>query len=116
VEITQITIDAEGHYVVEYVTHGFTEELPGTHLHFFFNNVTQAEVGALGANRRMSGGPTPFRGYLTADRPAEATQMCVVVANPDHSVILDSGNCLQLPDVTTPGKSCSHGSWVPPQR
>ena len=103
VEITRITIDAENHYVVEYVTHGFTEKLPGTHLHFFFNTVTQGEVGISGTgNRLMSGGPSPFRGYLTSDRPQAATQMCALVANPDHSIIPDSGNCVQLPDAPTP--------------
>jgi len=102
-EITQITIDAEGRYVVEYVTHGFTEKLPGTHLHFFFNTVTQEQVGISGSgNRLMSGGPSPFSGFRATDRPQAATQMCVRVANPDHSIIPDSGNCMQLPDVTTP--------------
>jgi hypothetical protein len=32
-----------------------------------------------------------------ADRPSAATQMCILVANPDHSVIANSGNCWALP-------------------
>jgi hypothetical protein len=99
VEITGITIDSQNRYVVKYVTRGFTEKLPGTHIHFFFNNISPDQVGITGGgNRRMYGGPSPFSGYLTSERPAEATQMCAVVANPDHSVILDSGNCFNLPD------------------
>jgi hypothetical protein len=46
----------------------------------------------------MFGGPTPFTGYATSDRPDGATQMCVLVANPDHSIIPDSGSCIDLPD------------------
>ena len=103
VEITQITIDAQNRYVVVFTTQGFTEKLPGMHLHFFFNNVTQDQVGITGAgNRLMYGGPSPFTGYSTSNRPQAATQLCVTVVNPDHSVILDSGNCMQLPDVPTP--------------
>ena len=29
--------------------------------------------------------------------PAKATQMCILVANPDHSVIQKTGNCVDLP-------------------
>jgi serine/threonine protein kinase len=98
VEITGITIDGEGRYVVEYVTRGFAPQLPGTHIHFFFNNVSPDQVGMDGGgNRRMHGGSSPFTGYLTTDRPAEASEMCALVANPNHSVIPESGNCVPLP-------------------
>ena len=98
VQITGIQVDAQGRYVVDYATRGFTEQLPGTHLHFFFNTELPENVGLSGAgNRLMYGGPSPFTGYRTADRPPEATELCVLVTNPDHSVILESGNCFQLP-------------------
>jgi hypothetical protein len=98
-QITQVTFDEQGNYVTDYVTQGFTEQLPGMHLHFFFNTVPPEEVGMNGGgNRLMYGGPSPFRGYKSTDRPAEATQLCVLVTNPDHSVILESGNCFPLPD------------------
>jgi hypothetical protein len=45
----------------------------------------------------MYGGPSPFTGYTVSDRPAQATQMCATVVNPDHSVIPESGNCFDLP-------------------
>jgi hypothetical protein len=90
--IMGISIDAQNRYVVDYTTQGFTEQLPGTHLHFFFNTASPEEV------RLMHGGPTPFTRYTTGDRPSEATQMCVLVANPDHTINLDSGNCFDLPD------------------
>ena len=102
-QIIQITLDAQGRYVVEFVASGFTPALPGTHMHFYFNIFTADQVGgATGGNRLMYGGTSPFTGYAAEDRPAEATQMCVLVANPGHSVILESGNCFQLPDVPLP--------------
>jgi hypothetical protein len=96
--ITGISVDSQGRYVVTYQTSGFTEQLPGTHLHFFFNTVSPDQVGVTGAgNRLMYGGPSPFTGYAVADRPAGATQMCVLVANPNHTIIPGSGNCFDLP-------------------
>jgi hypothetical protein len=100
IEITGITIDEQNRYVVEYRTQGFTESLPGTHMHFFFNTVPEDQIGIEGTGQRlMHGGPTPFTGYRTSDRPVDATELCVLVANPDHSVITGSGNCQRLPDV-----------------
>lgn len=98
VQINGITIDGQGAYAVEYVTQGFTEQLPGTHLHFFFNTELPENVGMNGGgNRLMYGGPSPFTGYKVIDKPEAATELCVLVTNPDHSVILESGNCYRLP-------------------
>jgi hypothetical protein len=41
--------------------------------------------------------PNPFTGYGPGDRPSGATQMCILVANPNHSIVLSSGNCVPLP-------------------
>jgi hypothetical protein len=46
----------------------------------------------------MYGGESPFTGYGLDDRPAEATQLCAVVANPDHSVEAEGGACFELPN------------------
>ena len=100
IEITQIDLNAEGRYVVEYKITGFTEQLPGTHIHFFFNTTSPEQVGISGTGSRlMYGGPSPFTGYRSIDRPAQAAEICALVANPDHSIIFDSGNCMKLPDV-----------------
>jgi hypothetical protein len=100
VVIQQITVDHENRYVVDYLTAGFTEKIPGTHLHFFFNTFSPEQVGMSGTGDRLIyGGPSPFTGYATTDRPVEATGMCVLVANPDHSVVLESGNCFPFPVV-----------------
>ena len=96
-QITGITVQ-DGRYVVGYQTAGFTESLPGTHVHFFFDTVTQANAGVPGSGPWiLYGGPRPFTQYTTADRPSGATQMCILVANPDHSIQHGSGNCFALP-------------------
>lgn len=98
VAITGITLNGST-YVVSYETFGYTEQLPGMHIHFFFNTVPPEQAGVPGNGPWfLYGGPRPFTGYTTADRPAQATQMCVLVARADHSVFADSGNCWNLPD------------------
>ena len=95
--ITGIAI-TDGRYVVDYQTFGYTPALPGTHMHFFFNTVSVADAGVPGAGPWfLYAGPAPFTGYKVSDKPADASQMCILVANPDHSIIPDTGNCMVLP-------------------
>jgi serine/threonine protein kinase len=104
VEITGITVDSQNRYVVDFVTQNFTPQIPGVHIHFFFNTVSPDQVGLGGSgDRLMFGGPSPFTGYTVSDRPAGATQMCATVVNPDHSVIPNSGNCFDLPSTPLAG-------------
>jgi serine/threonine protein kinase len=98
VEITNITLDDQGRYVVEFLTNGYTPALPGTHIHFFFDVFLDDQLGsASSGNRLMYGGTSPFTGYTVTDRPAQALQLCALVANPNHTVIAESGNCFNLP-------------------
>lgn len=100
--ITDITINDQNRYEIAYETFEFTEEISSTtlHVHFFFNTVPPENAGVPGSGPWiLYGGPRPFTGYAPADRPAEATQMCILVANPDHSIQMNSGNCFDLPDV-----------------
>jgi hypothetical protein len=98
VAITGITLDASNRYEVMFSTQNFTPALPGTHMHFYFNTFSPEEVGITGEGKRlMYGGEPPFVGYTLADRPAGATELCVLVANPNHTVVDDSGNCFPLP-------------------
>lgn len=85
-------------YAVYFETAGFEPQMPGQHVHFFFNTVPPEEAGVPGDGPWYAyGGSSPFTEYRVADRPAGATQMCVLVANPDHSVQLGTGNCYNLP-------------------
>jgi serine/threonine-protein kinase len=98
VRINRITINSQRQYVVEYETFGYTEKLPGMHVHFFFNTVPPQQAGVPGSGPWiLYGGPRPFTGYKVTDRPSGATQMCSLVANPDHSIQLNTGNCVALP-------------------
>lgn len=100
--IDNITIDAQNQYVVAYETFEYTEALPGAHVHFFFNTVPFAQAGSPGKGPwKVYGGPRPFTGYRASDRPKNASQLCVLAANPNHSVIPSSGHCFPLPDVPT---------------
>lgn len=99
VRINEITIDDQQRYVVAYETFEYTEQLPGVHVHFFFDTVTPENAGVPGSGPWfLYGGPRPFTQYTLHDRPAGATQMCALVANSDHSVQPNSGNCVYLPD------------------
>ena len=98
VRINGITIEGD-HYVVAYETFEYTEQLPGTHVHFFYDTVSEENAGNPGKGPWiLYGGPRPFEGYKLNSRPAAATQMCALVANPDHSIIPGTGNCVNLPE------------------
>ena len=78
---------------------------PGTqHIHFFWNIYAPETAGVKGIGDSVGGGywnlydkPSPFSQFATSNRPANATQICALVANHDHSVNLDSGNCFDIP-------------------
>jgi len=97
VQIGGITLQ-NGAYVVSYETAGYTEQLPGMHVHFYFDTVSEANAGSPGSGPWiLYGGPRPFTGYSESDRPGGASSMCARVANADHSIIYGSGNCYPLP-------------------
>jgi hypothetical protein len=96
VTITNITL-VNDVYVVQYNTIGFEESLPGMHVHFFFDTTPPQEAGRPFSNFFMHGGPSPYTELRLSDRPQEAVQLCALVANPDHTVQGESGNCFDLP-------------------
>ena len=101
VRINDITIDDASQYVVEYETFEFIEQISSTtlHVHFFFDTVPPEQAGVPGSGPWiLYGGPRPFTGYTTFAKPAEATEMCALVANPDHSIHMGSGMCFLLPE------------------
>lgn len=97
VTISNISLDGES-YSAAFTTAGYTPQLPGRHIHFFFDTVPPAQAGMPGAGPwKIYGGGSPFTGYGIVDRPAGATRLCALVANADHSVIPGTGNCVALP-------------------
>lgn len=98
--INAINLDEQNRYVVDYETFGYTEVLPGEHVHFFFNTVAPEQAGHPGSGPWfLYGGPRPFMEYNLNSRPTNAAAMCSLVANPDHSVQAESGNCWPLPNM-----------------
>ena len=99
VEITNIAL--EGNYVVDYQVHQFPEDQPGMHVHVFFDTVPPEQAGVPGGGpwKLTYGqyGDPPFTGYGPANR-GNANQLCVLVANANHTVIPESGNCVDLPE------------------
>ena len=95
--ILGITVSG-GRYVVDYQVYGYTQKLPGEHVHFFFDTVKPTQAGMPGKGPwYVYAGPIPFKGYKLTDRPTGATQMCILYAHPDHSVVQNTGNCVDLP-------------------
>lgn len=104
-QITGISVENR-RYVVEFITSGFEPRLSGSnrHVHFFFDNVAPKDAGMPGKGpwqiyptQRGVVGTSPFDLYRVADRPANARQLCILVANSDHSVRQGTGNCVDLP-------------------
>lgn len=97
--IQNITLNENYDYVVEFEAYNFTPSLPNAmHVHFFFNTVAPEEAGMPGSGPwEVYGSTEPFTGYNDTDKPPFATHMCVLVANSDHSVQQNTGNCYRLP-------------------
>ena len=101
--INQIWV-ADGRYFVDFETFGFTAQMPGQHVHFFWNTVPVEQAGVPGSGPWQlypatagAEASNPFTMYTVNDRPAGATQICILVANPDHSVNQGTGNCVDVP-------------------
>ncbi|MCO5206362.1 MAG: hypothetical protein M9928_15105 [Anaerolineae bacterium] len=101
--ITGITLDST-YYVVAFETVGFTPTWGAQHVHFFFDTVSAENAGQPGSGPWQlypasadGSNSSPFTLYSTADRPAGAEKMCILVANADHSVNQGTGNCVWLP-------------------
>lgn len=97
VVITDIRLE-NNLYVVDFEMHNSTDAL---HVHMFFDTVPPEQAGSPGSGpwKLIGGayGSSPFTEYGPANRPANASQMCALIANPNHSVQLNSGNCVDLP-------------------
>jgi hypothetical protein len=85
-------------YLVDFQTFNYQSVLPGQHIHLFFDTLPQHLAGAPAPGGWfVHGTGSPVSPFSVSQRPAAATKMCILVANPDHSIILNSGNCVELP-------------------
>ncbi len=68
------------------------------HVHFFVDTVAPDQAGSPGSGPwHLYAGESPYDGFTANDIPDGASQICVLIANPDHSVKPDTGNCYALP-------------------
>lgn len=104
-EITGITQNVTA-YQVTFRTGGFTYSGRGSqgdeHVHFYWNTTPREQAGVPGAGPwHVYYGPSPVllpAPFTVADRPAGATQLCILVATADHGVKANTGgNCYPLP-------------------
>ncbi|HUF36970.1 MAG TPA: protein kinase [Anaerolineales bacterium] len=106
--ITEIVLE-NGVYFVTYEVFNFTPLIStnteSMHIHFFWNTYDPITVGVNGIGDSTGGGswslydvPSPFNRLSVSNRPTGATQICALVANYDHSINLDTGNCVDLPE------------------
>ncbi|MFN0028955.1 MAG: Hsp70 family protein [Acidimicrobiales bacterium] len=105
-----VHFDEDGQLVVPFRTQGYVADISARHIHFFFPN--HPEI-AEDPNNAGTGGtkhdnnwilwddPNPFGGPtaygIEAVQAAQATEICVLVADPQHRVLPNTGNCLPLP-------------------
>lgn len=106
--IDSISIES-GHYSVQFRTTGFDPNInggpQGHHVHFFFDSVQPPiNAGTSGPNGqagdwKIYDKPNPFTGYLVSDlaKHPGAKKMCILVADAQHAVELNTGNCVDLP-------------------
>jgi hypothetical protein len=113
VEITGITVLKDNYgtptnFLIDYKTENFTEGRTGLfHIHFFFNTVPPDQAGnPANGPWELYYGPSPFKPtnqMKLQNRPAQATQICALVANQDHTLYypasgeLTTGNCWNIP-------------------
>jgi len=99
-EITNISVQGS-QYAVQFETFNFTPIMPGQHVHFFFDTTPPEMAGLPNGNPAdwyAYSGSSPFTGFSVSDRPNGAAKMCILVANEDHSVQINTGNCYPLPN------------------
>jgi hypothetical protein len=112
--INSISINDQNRYVVDYETFQFVELIPcNNNVHFYFDTVSQENAGEPGSGPWIAyGGPRPFVGYAVADRPPGANRLCIIVANSNHTIHLNSGYCVGLPEEQQTSSLSYLLSWI----
>ncbi|MCP4358185.1 MAG: hypothetical protein GY796_09250 [Chloroflexi bacterium] len=108
-EILSLTLDANFNYVVNFEVHNFVPDTKNYHVHFFFDTVLPKYAGTelcpypsdpTQCKWKLYGGSSPFTKYSFSERPFGpygAEKMCILVADSQHRILLNSGNCVKLP-------------------
>ena len=91
-------------YEISFTTAGFTPQPPSVadshHVHFYFNSLGEDEAGLPGGgpwSLYAGGSPYVDPNNTPLARPEGATQLCVVVANANHTLVRNTSQCFDLP-------------------
>ena len=85
-------------YVVTFETDGFVPEPQQTHVHFYYNNIAETESGLPGNGPwEIHQNSDSFNRFRLADRPQDATEICIIAAGGDHNFIEGTGGCMSIP-------------------
>ena len=96
-ESTETTFELR--YVITFETIGFTPEPRQNHVHFYYNTVAADHSGLPGDGPwEIHVNADPFTRFRLADRPADATEICIIGASGDHHFIEGTGMCMPIPD------------------
>jgi serine/threonine-protein kinase len=100
VMIDSITLNGSA-YAVNYSVYNVPPDSGNLHVHIFFDTVPPDQAGSPGSGPWQlsygSFGDSPFTGYGPGNR-GNANQLCVLIANPNHTVNQGTGNCVDLPE------------------
>jgi thermitase len=77
-------------YQINFTPNGYVPLLGGIHTHFYYNTEPNT------ITNKMYSGSSPYLLDIST-KPANATQICAIVANSNHTIINNSGNCYNLP-------------------
>lgn len=89
-----------GRYIVAYATLGFTPDLYGIRVRFYFDGEDPAQVGPGVEEVPAEPGQVSdgiFSGFTVRSRPTGARAICAIGVQPDGSLILESRDCVALP-------------------
>lgn len=89
VAITNIKIIGT-QYSIDFTPSGYVPTPGGIHTHFYYNTEENTILD------KMFSGPSPYLLNIST-KPTNAVQLCAIVAEANHAVIANSGNCLDLP-------------------
>jgi actin-like ATPase involved in cell morphogenesis len=106
IDITNVAIDGDS-LVIDWTPFNFEPSIGDRHAHFFYDTVLPTEAGTnaaqFGATPKIweLTDARPFRSereMLLSNKPPEATQVCVTVANAEHGVVDPTVfECVPLP-------------------
>jgi hypothetical protein len=97
--ITNIKI-MNAQYSVAFTPYGYVPTQGGLHTHFYYNTEANTVMD------KMFSGPSPYS-LNTSTKPTNAVQLCAIVAEANHTVIANSGNCIDLPSAGQSNSSSS---------